>query len=69
MIVSPKLSPTIAPYVLAFGFLCVPLGVFIAVRTRCPHCHRRFAESYVFARLVILLWAAKDRCPFCGEEV
>jgi hypothetical protein len=51
-------------FALAFG-----TAFFIAAWTRCPHCHRRFAANYVFGRMVILLWAARDTCPFCHKAV
>lgn len=72
-IVAPALAsffPSYGKEVASLYFVIAVCGGFsYAVCIRCPHCQRRFSENFSFARAVILLWAAKDKCPFCGGQV
>jgi hypothetical protein len=48
----------------ALSLVALVLGLWVAVRLKCPHCG--FILSHKFKGAVFLLWAAKDKCPQCN---
>jgi hypothetical protein len=54
---------------LGLPLLLVPVGFFIAVRIRCPHCSARVAGPKVGSGSLVMLWVARECCLKCGRPL
>lgn len=53
---------------IAIMLIVVMVGFAFITRLKCPNCSRRLSKKIPVGAL-LLLYFAKDKCPYCGEPI